>query len=367
MTNKYVFILGNNPEISIAEIKAIYPAIKEIERTPNFLIGEIDEFNCQEAIDILGGTIKIGQVINSKIDKDQITKEIISRKGDSKVKFGFSFYGTKPSRVGMEIKKALKEADVSSRLVVSKEKTLSSVIVKKNKVIDFMVMPEHVSITCAIQNFKEYGHRDYGRPKSDAHSGMLPPKLARIMINLAKGDKQGILLDPFCGSGTVLMEAAMLGYKNLSGSDVSKKAVDDSEENLQWTIKTYDLENITSQIERGDSQKLTSKTKPESIDNIITEPYLGPSMKGGESDGEITKTITSLRHLYIKSFEEFKTILKPGGKIVIIIPSWHLKRDFELGIEKEISGIGFKRLDKNNLLYKREGQKIWRNIQIWQK
>ena len=82
--------------------------------------------------------------------------------------------------------------------------------------------------TEAVQPFEQFSARDFGRPGRDDLSGMLPPKLAIIMINLAQTPLNSILLDPFCGSGTILSEAVLLGYTNLIGTDISEKAIADS-------------------------------------------------------------------------------------------------------------------------------------------
>ena len=384
--NQYIFILGNNPELSVAEIKSVYPQISVIKKTDLFLIGQIDNFDCQKALNNLGGTIKIGQVIGDKLDEELIIKEIIKKaaikihpvkyreavispkaKLFNRVNYGLSFYKTKPSSVGLEIKRKLKELGISSRLVVSKEPILSSVIVKKNKVMEFLVLPDALGLTGAVQEFEEYGKRDYNRPKIDAHSGLLPPKLAKMMINLSLADKNGLLLDPFCGSGTVLSEALALGYKNLIGSDVSPKASSDTTDNLDWLSSEYQLTDAHYQIYNLEVSRLSDKLKPASIDAIVSEPYLGPTLKGDAKENKIFKIITEVAGIYLKAFQEFKTVLKPDGRVVIVLPLWRLNgREFNLKIENKIADLGFRRQDKNNLIYKRPEQKIWRQIEIWQ-
>ena len=96
----------------------------------------------------------------------------------------------------------------------------------------------------AVQPFEEFGARDYARPSRDDLSGMLPPKLAKIMINLAQAKENSLILDTFCGSGTILQEALIMGYLNLIGFDSSPKAIKDSQANLEWLADKYDL-NIT--------------------------------------------------------------------------------------------------------------------------
>ena len=65
--------------------------------------------------------------------------------------------------------------------------------------------------TVAIQDIENYTKRDYERPARDAKTGMLPPKLAQIMINLGGLTKidhdqeethavQHTLYDPFCAA-----------------------------------------------------------------------------------------------------------------------------------------------------------------------
>lgn len=381
---KYIFILGKNPELSIAEIKAVFPVLQEIGRGKNFLVaeGEIDSI---EAIARLGGTIKIGEVIGSQIDQEKIVEVIENKKGEGKAIFGFSFYGIKPVfKIGMEIKRILREKGINSRLVTSREETLSSVIVKKEKCLDFLVLPGFIGLTITVQDFEEYGIRDFGRPRSDNYSGMLPPKAAKMMINLSGANLADKILDPFCGSGTILTEAAALGFGDLVGSDNSAKAVEDTKENLEWTIKKIqDTRNKeqknskfpalpvgrqipNSNIFQCDAQELSRKLAEKSIDAIITEPYLGPPIRGGESEREIEKIMSELGNLYLASFHEFKKVLKPDGKVVMIFPEWHLDyKIYRLDLASKIEDLGFKRQDQGDLIYKREGQKVWRIVSVW--
>jgi tRNA (guanine10-N2)-dimethyltransferase len=196
---------------------------------------------------------------------------------------------------------------------------------------------------------------------------MLPPKLARMMINLSGIKKGGTLLDPFCGSGTVLMEAAMIGVKNIIGSDLSNKAVEDSKINMDWLKSDYGLEDVNTSIDQLDARKLSTKIKPESVDVIVAEPYLGPPIKGNENEKQIRAIIAELESLYLKSYDEFSAILKPGGRVVIVRPSWQMDQTYDINIDKQIKQLGFKRRNTDDLIYKREGQKVWRYIEIWQK
>ncbi|MFA5029123.1 MAG: DNA methyltransferase [Patescibacteria group bacterium] len=365
---KYIFILGNNPELSQAEIEAVLPQLKIVKNSSQYLVAETPKFDCQEMMARLGGTVKIGIFLGDKPEVGPILGSAGSQTGQGRFNFGLSFYGQKPSSWGMKIKKTLKEQGIGCRLVTSREPALSSVIVTKEKCHDFLIGPDFFGLTCAVQDFEEYSNRDFGRPKSDALSGMLPPKLAKMMINLAQVSEDKIILDPFCGSGTILSEALALGYHNLIGSDLSTKAVNDSQENCEWLIKNFQLKNYSLKFFNLDARKLSLKIKEQTMDAIVTEPYLGPPIKGNESPERIKKNLAELEVLYLETFQELKKILRSKGKLVIVIPEWHLgAKIFQLNIFDGIAKLGYERKDKNNLFYRREDQKVWRQIIVLEK
>lgn len=365
---KYIFILGNNPELSKAEIAAVLPQAKNIAVGKNFLIVEHTKIDCNKIINRLGGTIKIGIVLSKNLEFGPVLGCASAMPEGKRFNFGFSFYEQKPSNIGMQIKGKLKEQGISSRLVTSREPALSSVIITKEKCHDFLVGPGFFAMTCAVQDFKDYSRRDFGRPASDALSGMLPPKAAKMMLNLAQVETSQIILDPFCGSGTILAEALAMGYKHLIGTDLSEKAISDSLENLEWLTKELKIKDADWEVEQLDARKLSEKMNGATIDAIVSEPYLGKPMKGNENEETVKKIIAELEELYLESFAQFKKILKPDGRVVIVIPEWHLHgKTYQMNLDLRLNKLGFKRLDDGNLVYKREDQKVWRNITIWKK
>jgi len=377
---KYIFILGNNPELSKAEILAVLPASKILNAADKYLVTESDKFDYFKIMRRLGGTIKIGIVLGENPDYGPILGAASSSAVKGKFKFGVSFYGVKKSNFGMKAKAILKERGISARLVESREDALSSVIVTKEKVQDFLVLPGYFGLTVAIQDWQDYSHRDYDRPASDALSGMLPPKAAKMMINLAGlTDYDAVILDPFCGSGTILSEALDMGFANLIGTDFSDKAVSDTKKNLAWLARELrparnasrsDAGGITNyelRIEKLDVKNLSEKIPADSIDAIITEPFLGKPMRGNEKPETVADIVADLKELYLQAFSQFKKVLKKSGKLVIVIPEWHIAGQvYKLDIENDVVKLGFKRLDEGNLIYRREDQKVWRNIEVWQ-
>ena len=408
---KYFFILGNNPTLSIAEISAIFGLDKIQGRltTPDVFILEIEQkINPTALIKKLGGTIKIGLITgkaepNNQAIINQADSLINEQEKQGKFKFGLSCYGQKKINlkpIGMAIKKYLKEKGVNCRWVTSKEKNLSSVVVEQNKLTskgaEIVLIEEGGGIligqTSAVQPFKELSFRDYGRPARDDYSGMLPPKLAQIMINLALPvrtqdfvfpRKDTIILDPFCGSSTILTEAMLMGYKNLIGSDISPKAIENTEKNIAWINTKYQILNTKYQVHNKNATELSRVIKPNTVDAIITEPYLGPQR--GKID--IKKTARELEQLYAKSLSEFSKILKPNGRIVMIWPVFRATHNLprrQAGAQRITPDInGFKIInplpenfrqnkgiiltDRNTIIYGRQGQKVWREIVILEK
>jgi len=385
---KYFFVLGNNSTLSIAEITSKFPKENHtIISNDILMLDSKEKIKPDKVIKSLGGTIKIGIIekelpLNIKL-KTEIFKTLDSNiKG--KYKFGISQYTKRKinvKRLAMEIKKHLKEQKISSRWVTSKEKTLSSVVVTQNnlinKGIEIALIENNDKIllgkTLVVQPFKELSFRDYGRPARDDRSGMLPPKLAIILINLAKTNKNSIIIDPFCGSGTVLTEGLLMGYKNLIGSDISKKAINDSKKNIKWIIKNFDTKIKKYKLFNSPVQELSKKIKQNSVNSIITEPYLGPE----RGQINIKNTIPELEKLYSESLAQFYKIMEPGARIIMIFPIFNInnkKHFINPNLNKlTITNLLPTNLTKNKIInltnrktiiYSRPNQRIEREIII---
>lgn len=397
----YFFILGKNPALSTAEIASQING-KIINLSDSFLTLQSDKkIDANFWQERLGGTIKIGVIIDEvKNFKPEEAVKIL--KGFRRPHFGFSFYGlnnqfiARAEKLAMEIKKQLKEKNLSSRWVVAKEKILSSVIVQKNKLLtdgaEFVFLMDkeksYFGQTISCQQFEDYSWRDFGRPVRKIEEGMLPPKLAKIMINLAQAPENGIILDPFCGSGTIIQEAILMGYQNVIGTDIAEEAIKSSRENIEWLLENYKIQNpnvkqITKskiQIFQHDVRSLSQKIPPNSIDAIVTEPYLGP-LKITNYKLPITNLLKELSDLYLATFAEFKRILKKDGRIVMIFPVFRIGNQLTfLPILDELKKSGWQVINplpeslrknpiikitpRNSIIYSRQDQTILREIFI---
>ena len=211
--------------------------------------------------------------------------------------------------------------------------------------------------TETIQDFEAWGERDFGRPARDPKSGMLPPKLARLMINLSGIDLVGkTLLDPFCGSGTVLAEASLMGLQKIIGSDISEKAMKDTKKNLRWLASLYDQSFLTFQLDVAACDQVQLS---EPVDLVVTEPFLGPPLRGGESRAELLQIISELTELYVRSFVHIAEFMKKRAILVVAFPVFA----HTLSITKPLPGF---RLQKR-FRYERHGQRVARDIFVFEK
>ena len=127
----------------------------------------------------------------------------------------------------------------------------------------------------------------------------LHPKIARVMVNLSSIRKNETLLDPFCGTGGILIEAGLIGAK-IIGSDIEKKMIEGCKENLNfYKIKNYKL--FCSDI--GNIGNIVDK-----VDAVATDlPYGKSTTTKGEE----------MHSLYDRAFKNISNLLKKNGKAVI--------------------------------------------------
>jgi len=104
--------------------------------------------------------------------------------------------------------------------------------------------------------------------KPHTTSSSLPARLARAVVNLVAqpGDK---LIDPCCGAGTILLEAAQMGIK-VMGYDINPKMVWATQKNLTY----FGLEGL---IRHGDARKITGE-----FDALATDLPYGMNTQASE-------------------------------------------------------------------------------------
>lgn len=347
----YIFILGRTPALAFLELATFFPTIKECSSDAALLPTDLP-LSPDEVLSRLGGTVKIAEMVGKVTD---VTPEAIAGMLDTthgRVVFGVSSYvpGKNFKRSFLEDVKALVEGyGASVRFVEGRsgDKTLSSVVVSQDKMQEIVIVPDGdcflVGRTVAVQPFENWGDRDFGRPHADPKAGMLPPKVSRMVVNIADRSRditkplsQKTLLDPFCGMGTILGEALVMGW-NVIGSDISERTVLHAKENLHWLLQRAHIENVIYRTQVSDAVHVSDIMDAGSIDAIVTEPYMGPTdlATTEKKPEEVKNIVKGLEKLFIGCLRDWHKVLKPGGVIMVAIPKY-LVRGREYSVKKVI-------------------------------
>jgi len=223
-----------------------------------------------------------------------------------------------------------------------------------------------VAESIGSQNITAYARRDQGRPKRDAFVGMLPPKLAQIMINLANPPKASRVLDPFCGTGVILQEAALMGYDGY-GTDLSEKMIDFTTQNLTWLHDTHHVSSkITTEV--ADAMNTTWQSP---INAVVGETYLGQPFSAPPSPSKLREVRGNCDHIISSFLRNISGQLKPGTPLCIAIPAWKdVYGSFtHLALIGKLDELGFSRRDfkdvsPDDLLYYREYQVVARELLV---
>ncbi|MEI7741681.1 MAG: DNA methyltransferase [bacterium] len=406
------FVLGREPRLSIAEIASVYGSrIKKYSfLSEDILIAEMDSFDPHEAALKLGGSVKYGFAehfegtdearlkglianrIIEQVKKNQTARGQspygpgtvpVATATSDRVTFSISGYNHFSGKTfGFEIKSLLQKEGYGVRLATSKEPNMSAAAVVQAKLltkgVDIIISRDGNStwfgITADVQPYEDQSHRDYDRPARDQVRGMMPVQLARTLLNLALPNPapESVFLDPFCGEGTVLMEAALLGVKNIIGADIDAHAIEDTRKNLEWLEREIPkLSPLTSNLYLRDARKTPQMPR---IDAVVTEPYLGEPTLKPLTQGEVSSRHKNLSGLYADAIRPIANALKKDGILIFTLPAFKCGNKFLpfpkeglLPVSMEAVALPGPGQEKENLIYKRADQFVGREILIARK
>lgn len=392
---KYVAIAGRQPLISLAEIQALYDKAARLvgKKLVFFEINEDGEENISPDVNRLGGSLKLGKFFDTDFSK--FAKFLATAHPEGKITLGISDF-SKQKKSGlakqksMELKRNLARMGRSARVITSNEPEISSATAHHNQLgekagcFEIFLIDREIYLSLGTQNITAYTERDQARPARDAKVGMLPPKLAQILINLCgKLPEEARVLDPFCGTGVVLQEAAIMGYVPY-GTDLNERMVEYSKKNLSWLFNEHnqkrfkilpDLiqkkDQILNAISVGDA---TSFTWEGEIDAVAFEGYLGAPMSKPPVDIKFKTEKAKCREIAIGFLKNITPQIKSGTPVVMALPAWLRENGKYAGLNilDEIQEMGynfekFQDLSQSDLLYYREGQIVAREIIVIRK
>ncbi|MGC1176551.1 MAG: methyltransferase domain-containing protein [Candidatus Saccharimonadales bacterium] len=406
-----LLILGRQTALGLAELESLYGVEKLRPVGDKAVVVDVDP--CLLAFDRLGGSVKFCKLLTilDTTNWKQIEKFLIQvspghsqTMPEGKMQLGLSVIGIdvglkQLEASGLTLKKAIRKTGRSVRLVPNKAPELNSAQVLHNHLTgptgwELVFIRDGdktiVAQTVKIQDITSYTKRDRDRPKRDARVGMLPPKLAQIIINLAVGKlpeetlqnicdipaDQAIplnlldktILDPFCGTGVILQEAALMGYSPY-GTDLDQRMIDYSNENLNWLASGDSrLRTIELTAQQGDA--ITYKWQ-DIFDFVASETYLGRPFTSQPTPEILSQTIGDCNLIIKKFLKNIHSKIKPGTRLCLAIPAWQIKpNQFKfLPLIDQISDLGYNRVSfehirDEDLLYYRNDQIVARQLLV---
>lgn len=386
--NQSLCVLGRQPALGLAELESLFGADTLHPAGRQAVL--LDIAAKEISFDRLGGSTRLCQVLATLDTTNwhdiethllQALPSQLAALPAGKLQVGLSAIDL-PVRLpqltatGLKLKKVIRSAGRSVRLIPNNSLELNTAQVLHNHLTgptgcELMLVRDNrqtiIAWTVAVQDITSYTLRDRGRPKRDARVGMLPPKLAQIIINLVKPATKGIILDPFCGTGVLLQEALLMGY-GVYGTDLEPRMIEYSQKNLDWLANTYQLKTADYQLEPADA---TSFVWQKTIGIIATETYLGRPFTTIPQSEILAQTIAECNLIIKKFLKNIGSQVSPGTRFCLAVPAWQIRpASFKhLPLIDQIEDLGYNRVRfehaaDNALLYYRENQIVARELLV---
>jgi tRNA (guanine10-N2)-dimethyltransferase len=341
----------------------------------------------------IGSSIRLAKILNT-LDTtnwstiasylaDKLPEHLDYLPSDGKLKLGLSVFGLPVTtnqlfRTGLELKKICKKTGRSVRLVPNTEPALSSAQVLHNQLTgnlgwELLLIRDGkqtwLAQTVKVQDINAYARRDQNRPKRDARVGMLPPKLAQTIINLATGplppSEDQVVLDPFCGTGVILQEALLMGY-GAYGTDLESRMIDYSRQNLDWLATHGD--RATNILEVGDA---TTHQWQHAFSTVASEAYLGRPLSSWPGVDTLKEIIGTCNVIIEKFLRNIAGQTRTGKRLCLAIPAWRGPNGqfHHLPLLDHLEDLGYNRLrfehaKDSELVYFRPEQLVARELLV---
>lgn len=135
--------------------------------------------------------------------------------------------------------------------------------------------------------------------RKEERKGALRPTVAAAMVSVA-GSQEGVLLDPCCGSGTIMHEADRLGF-HARGIDIDPDAVEIARKNTNAPVEVGDARHFN----------MADEEVAACVSNL---PFGRQFAVQGDADRWLSAVL-----------REMARVTRPGGRVVVLVPN--IKRE----------------------------------------
>jgi tRNA G10 N-methylase Trm11 len=395
----YAFVLGKNWLLSLAELivyirdRGLSEGVKDYSRTTAVVEIEekLDDEQLVEIQSALGGCFKVGRVVSAydrslvegafpargKVDKQarKVFQEapwasrIWSKMRGGKVKFGVSTYPMVGKQTTIDLRRFTLGLDEWTKKRILERGARKAVyyvyegpdkrdarrpnvalwpqsigrhglLSPPNAELLALLMEDtlYIAKTIAVYDSTLQRYRDETRPFMSAEIST-SPKICRTLLTLAGARPGDTVLDPFCGTGTLLMEAAMLGMKCI-GVDIEQSMVQGAGQNLKWLGSGLG-EWLDFKLIKGDARNV-SKLIEGQVDAVAFEPHLGPTYSERPSHEDATASMDELTSMYREVLESLESCIRPGGRIAMTLPVVNTtENQVSIDLAPMMDGTGF--------------------------
>lgn len=289
--NLLLNLSGEHPELPKAEVYATLegegiqykPIFEDKKKRTLILWVQTDQ---PKFINRLAMTKKVGEFIGSSESIDEIARALLGKiSGDS-----FAVEGET-----QEIRETLGEA-------IWKLGYSVDLLTPGSRILCFEDAKGKYDIAIETPIERDFNERKpHKRPY--VHPTSLNPKLARVLVNLSRVKEGDMILDPFCGTGGILIEAGLMGMQ-VMGCDISEEAM----KGCMLNLKHY---GITGLVEACDAMNLETINKE--VDAIVTDLPYGRS--------SYVNRRGNMEEFYSSFLSSAVGLLKPGKHLVAVFPN----------------------------------------------
>lgn len=308
-----------HPELPAAELRAVLTSLGKVfevrERSENLVLLDVSlQSGDYPSLARLAMTREVTQ-LSDRISYQQLGQGLQEIKLNNELSSDTSFAVRSESIA----RKAPKDLEESLGALI-REETGANVDLEHPDVVYRVYCLEDELLLGRLQveiDRSQYeARRNQDRPFS--HPTSLHPRLARAMVNLAAITEGDSLLDPFVGTGGILIEVGLIGCR-LYGMDISSDMLQGARTNLQaYSLSDYHLQ-------QGDVKYLSSLFSDQSFEAIVTDtPY-------GRASKQVGKTLTNFID-QLESFSEANVVFTSDQSRVR-----GLQPDFSLYVHKNLT------------------------------
>jgi len=358
----YALIFGKNPDLAWGEFghftRRFGLRIELIERPRMWVAFRASE-DVERFFPRLGSSLKLVRLVG---EGTEAVKNIEYAK-----LFTVSLYG--PSswvlwrKLGSEVKRIFKSVGPSKFFKPARVYSMPSELALKGfpKVKDIVFLFRKgkdplVGETIRIVDPFELKKLDVGRPYHDGKIG-IPLRLARTLLNLGEVI-EGPVLDPFCGLGTIVMEALLQGF-SVFGCDIDSTRILRARENIKWLMRNFDI-NGSFKLRVCDARELTRFLgKGKRFEAVISEPYMGEPLRRKPSRPEALRIARLLDKIYRGVLLEVFSVTDRG---VFVFPAFNTTEGIYRPRRKWLRKIGLE-VKERYLDYERR-HRIIRDIHV---